>query len=59
MGEDRKLYKVLVENPEGKNPLGRQRLGWEDEIEMDFREIGLGGVDIFDWLSIGTAGELL
>jgi hypothetical protein len=42
MGEDRKLYKVLVENPEGKSPLGRQRLGWEDGIEMDFREIGWG-----------------
>jgi hypothetical protein len=23
MGEERKLYKVLVEKPEGKRPLGR------------------------------------
>jgi hypothetical protein len=44
-GEERKLYKVLVEKPEGKRPLGRPRLRWEDGIRMDLREIGLGGVD--------------
>jgi hypothetical protein len=30
MGEERKVYKVLVGKPEGKNPLGRPRLRWED-----------------------------
>jgi hypothetical protein len=45
MGEERKLYKVLVGKPEGKLPLGRQRRRWEDGIRMDLREIGLGGVD--------------
>jgi hypothetical protein len=45
MGEERKVYKVLVENPEGKRPHGRPRRRWEDEIRMDLREIGLGGVD--------------
>jgi hypothetical protein len=34
-----------VGNPEGKRPLGRPRHRWEDEIIMDLREIGLGGVD--------------
>jgi hypothetical protein len=43
MGEERKLYKVLVEKPEGKRPLGRPRRRWEDGIRMDLREIGLGG----------------
>jgi hypothetical protein len=44
MGEDRKVYKVLVGKPEGKRPLGT--LGrWEDGIRMDLREIGLGCVD--------------
>jgi hypothetical protein len=45
MGEERKVYKVLVGNPEGKKPLGRPRRRWEDEIRIDLREIGLGGVD--------------
>jgi hypothetical protein len=45
MGEERKVYKVLVGNPKGKRPLGRPRRRWEDGIRMDVREIGLGGVD--------------
>jgi hypothetical protein len=39
------VLKVLVGKPEGKRPLGRPRRRWEDEIRMDLREIGLGGVD--------------
>jgi hypothetical protein len=30
---------ILVGNPEGKRPLGRER-GWENNIKMDFSEIG-------------------
>jgi hypothetical protein len=45
MGEERKVYKVLVGNPEGKRSLVRPRRRWEDGIRMDVREIGLGGVD--------------
>jgi hypothetical protein len=45
MGEERKVYKVLVGKPEGRRPLGRPRRRWEDGIRMDLREIGLGGVD--------------
>jgi hypothetical protein len=44
MGEERKLYKVLVGKPEGKRPLGRPRRKWEDGIRMDLRKIGFGGV---------------
>jgi hypothetical protein len=40
MGEERKVYKVLVGKPEGKSPLGRPRRRWEDGIRMDLREIG-------------------
>jgi hypothetical protein len=40
MGEERKVYKVLVGKPEGKRPLGRPRRKWENEIRMDLREIG-------------------
>jgi hypothetical protein len=45
MGEERKVFKVLVGKTEGKRPLGRPRRRWEDGIKMDLREIGLGGVD--------------
>jgi hypothetical protein len=45
MGEERKVYKVLVGKPEGRRPLGRPRCGWEDGVRMDLKEIGLGGVD--------------
>jgi hypothetical protein len=60
MGEERKVYRVLVGKPEGKRPLGRPRCRWEDGIRMDLREIGLGGVWIgFDWLRTETGGWLL
>jgi hypothetical protein len=45
MGEERKVYKVLVGKPKGKGPLGRKRHRWEDGIKMDLRETGLGDVD--------------
>jgi hypothetical protein len=45
MGEERKVYKVLVGKPEGKRPLGRPRRRWEDGNRIDLREIGLRGVD--------------
>jgi hypothetical protein len=40
MGEERKLYKVLVRKQEGKSPLGRPRRRWNEGIRMDLREIG-------------------
>jgi hypothetical protein len=45
MGEERKVYKVLVGKTEEKRPLGRTRRRWEDGIRMDLREIHLGSVD--------------
>jgi hypothetical protein len=49
MGEERKVYKVLVGKPEGKRPLERPRRRWEDGIRMDLREIGFGDVD---WIQL-------
>jgi hypothetical protein len=45
MGEERKVFNVLVGKPEGKKPLGRPRRRWEDGIRIYLREIGLGSVD--------------
>jgi hypothetical protein len=42
MGEERKVYKVLVASPEEKRALGKPRHEWEDGIRMDLREIGWG-----------------
>jgi hypothetical protein len=35
-------YNVLVENPEGKSPLGRPRRRWEDNIGMDLMKLKVG-----------------
>jgi hypothetical protein len=50
MGEERKVYKVLVGKPEGKRLLGRPRRRWKDGIRIDLRETGFGGVD---WIRLG------
>jgi hypothetical protein len=46
--EKRNAYRILVGKPEGKRPLGRPRRRWVDNIKMDLREIGWGGMDWFD-----------
>jgi hypothetical protein len=38
----------LVGNPEGKRPLGRPSRRWVNNIKMDLREIGWGGMDWID-----------
>jgi hypothetical protein len=45
MGEERKLYKILMGKPEGRRSLGRPRHRWEDVIKMGLREISLVGVN--------------
>jgi len=47
MDQGRGVYRVLVEKPEGKRPLGRPRRRWEDSIEMDLQEV-VGGRG--DWM---------
>jgi hypothetical protein len=53
MGEGRSVYRVLVGRPEGKRPLVRPRHGWEDNIKLDLRDIGIDGGTGFSWLRIG------
>jgi hypothetical protein len=45
MGEGRGVYRVLVGRPEGKRPLERPRRRWEDNINLDLREIGIDGAN--------------
>jgi hypothetical protein len=37
-----------MRKPEGKIPLARRRRGWVDNIKVDVREIGCGGMDWID-----------
>jgi hypothetical protein len=59
MGEKRNAYRILVGKPEGKKPLGRPGRRRQDNIRMDLREIGLGGMDWMIWLRIRTSRESL
>jgi hypothetical protein len=43
------VKRILVGNPEGKRPLGRPRLRWEDNIKMYIRKIGW-------WYGLGWSG---
>jgi hypothetical protein len=47
--KERGVYRILVGKPEEKRPLGRSRRRWEDNIRMDFQEVGCGGVD---WIGL-------
>jgi hypothetical protein len=48
VGSKKNSYKILVGKPEGKRSERRPRKRWEDNIKMDLREIGWGGVDWID-----------
>jgi hypothetical protein len=45
MGKQRNAYRVLMEKPEGRRPLGRPRHRWEDNIKMDLKDIRWEGLD--------------
>jgi hypothetical protein len=48
MGEKGSSYRILVGRTNGKRPLGRPRRRWVNNIKMDLREIGWGGMDWID-----------
>jgi hypothetical protein len=39
MVEGRGVYRILVGKPEGRKPLGRPRRRWEDNTEMNLKEL--------------------
>ena len=49
MGEKRGVYRVLVGKPERRRPLGRPGRRWENNIKMDLRDVGCGGMD---WIEL-------
>jgi hypothetical protein len=44
MGKKRNTYSILVGKPEGKRPLGRVGSRWVNNIKVDLREVGWGGM---------------
>jgi hypothetical protein len=60
MGEARGIYRVLIERPEGKKPLGRPRCRWEDNIKLELREnwIWLAQDKVQWWASVNTVMNL-
>jgi hypothetical protein len=49
VGERRGAYRALRGKPEGKRPLRRPRLRWEDNIKVDLQEVGC--VDM-NWIDL-------
>jgi hypothetical protein len=49
MGEERKVYRILVGMLEGKRPLVRPRGRREDGIRIDLREMGWRSVE---WIQL-------
>jgi hypothetical protein len=59
MREGRRIYWVLVGEPEGKSPLGIPRNRWEDNIKMDIQEVEWGTWTGLIWLRMWTSGGYL
>ena len=57
-GVRRGIYRVLVGEPEGKRPLGRHRLRWEDD-KLDLQEVKCVVWTGSSWLRIRTGGRHL
>jgi hypothetical protein len=49
MVERRGVHRIVVGKPEGKRSLGGSRHRWEDNIKMDFQEVGCEGMD---WIGV-------
>ena len=52
MVKERGVCRVLVGKSEGKRPLGRPRRRWEDNIKMDFQEVGM------DWILLAQDTDM-
>jgi len=45
MGVMRNLSKIWARKPEGKTPLGKRRLMWDDDFKVDVQEVRCKGMD--------------
>jgi hypothetical protein len=49
--------RILMGRPDGKTPLVRPRLRWEDNIKADLQLVGWGNLDWIALARIWTGGE--
>ena len=54
MGEESRVYRVLVGKQEGRKRMGRPRRRWVDNIRMDLQEVGCG---YMDWIELAQDRE--
>ena len=45
LGNERGVRRILKGKPEGKHPVGRPRMTWENNINRDLREVDYTGDD--------------
>jgi hypothetical protein len=53
-GIDKKLYKFLIENLEGKRPFASSRHRWEYNTDMDVQETGC---EVVDWIQLSQGRD--
>ena len=54
MGEESRVYRVLLGKPEVRRPLGRPRCTWVDNVRMDLQEVGCG---YMNWIGLAQDRE--
>jgi len=48
MGDRAGAHRALMGRPEGKRTFGRPRHRWKDNIKLDIKEVGQGGMNWID-----------
>jgi len=56
MEEMKSVYRVLVEKPDGKRPLGRPRRRWEETIKTALQDVGCGDME---WIEVAQNRDSL
>jgi hypothetical protein len=54
IGEKRNAYRIFVGKPEGKRPQGTLRHRWVNNIKIDLRRVGWGGMN---WIDLAQNGD--
>jgi hypothetical protein len=55
-GSDEKCMQGFVGKPEKWRPLGRLKYRWEDNIKLDFQEVGWENMNRMIYFSVQTGG---
>ena len=54
MGNEKRAWTLLIGKPEGKRPVGRPKMRWENNVNHDLREVDYTGDD---WKTLAEDGE--